>query len=142
MAEAVFRHKVKEAGLEDRIQVDSAGTGDWHVGQPPHAGTRKLLDTKRIPWNGIAARQVTKEDLRKFDYVVAMDNSNLRNLRALAGGLAGSETKLCLLTDFVPDARVADVPDPYYTGNFEEVYELVNAGCEALLARIKAELDG
>lgn len=140
MAEAVFRHKVKEAGLEDRVQVDSAGTGDWHVGQPPHAGTRKLLDTKRIRWNGITARQVTKEDLLKFDYVVAMDNSNLRNLRALAGDAAGSGTKLCLLTDFVPDARVADVPDPYYTGNFEEVYELVNAGCEALLERIKAEL--
>ncbi|PYI55419.1 low molecular weight protein-tyrosine-phosphatase [Paenibacillus flagellatus] len=140
MAEAVFRHKVKEAGLDGRIRVDSAGTGDWHVGRPPHEGTRRLLDRKRIDWQGMTARQVTKDDLAEFDYIVAMDGSNLSNLREMAAERGdGSEAKLYRLLDFVPEKKLNDVPDPYYTGNFEEVYDLVDAGCGALLDKIRRE---
>lgn len=149
MAEAVFRHKVKEAGLENRIEVDSAGTGDWHIGHAPHEGTRKLLDNKRIPWEGMKARQVNGDDFRQFDYIVAMDDSNVSNLRRI-GSAAGrassgrepggvSAPQVCRLLDLVPEQPLRDVPDPYYTGNFEEVYELVAAGCDALLERIKRE---
>lgn len=145
MAEAVLRSKVKEAGLEGRIEIDSAGTGDWHIGKTPHEGTRKLLDEKRISWEGITARQVSMEDLKKFDYIVAMDNSNLTNLQTMAEGLVLSDKrigddakpKLYRLLDFVPEERLDNVPDPYYTGNFEEVYRLVEAGCDALLVHIK-----
>lgn len=151
MAEAVFRKQVRDAGLEAQIRIDSAGTGDWHVGHPPHEGTRKLLDRKRIPWEGIVARQVNADDLRRFDYIVAMDNSNLQNLRVLAEKAAGAPErserseggvltdKLFRLLDFVPEKRLENVPDPYYTGNFDEVYELVEAGCAALLEKIKSE---
>src|SRR5690606_10512989 len=85
MAEAVFRHKVKQAGLDDWIAIDSAGTGDWHIGHPPHEGTRKLLDSKRIHWEGMKARQVKENDFHDFDYIIAMDQSNVNDLLAWNG---------------------------------------------------------
>lgn len=141
MAEAVFRHKVKLAGLSDRIHIDSAGTGDWHIGRPPHEGTRKLLDNKRIDWEGMKARQVRSNDFAEFDYIVAMDRSNLGNVRAWTGAKSKEEggPELFLLLDLLPDVDLEDVPDPYYTGNFDEVYELIDAGCDALLDKIRRD---
>ncbi|MDN4593918.1 low molecular weight protein-tyrosine-phosphatase [Polycladomyces subterraneus] len=136
MAEAVFRHMVKEEGLEDRIRVDSAGTGDWHTGEPPHHGTRRILKQYGIAHEGIRARKVKKQDLEDFDYIIAMDDSNLSHLRRLADR---NHQHLYRLTDFIPETTYTEVPDPYYTGNFEEVYELVSAGCRGLLERIKEE---
>ncbi len=136
MAEAIFRHQVKEAGLADKIKIDSAGTGHWHIGKPPHEGTQRILTQNNISYEGIKARQVTKEDLANFDYIVAMDDSNLANLQRL-----GQETKrpIIRLTDMVPNTSYKEVPDPYYTGNFEEVYELLTAGCQHLLETIRKE---
>lgn len=137
MAEAIFRDMVKKEGLEDKIQVDSAGTGHWHIGKPPHEGTQEILKKYKIDYEGLKARQVAKEDVSQFDYIIAMDAENLGNLRRLAGyektGFIGR------LLDFVEDSKVADVPDPYFTGNFDEVYELVSKGCRGLLERIKKE---
>lgn len=137
MAEAVFRHKVKVAGLAGSIQVDSAGTGDWHAGEPPHSGTRSILKKYGIDASGITARQVRQDDYREFTYIIAMDESNVRNLASFAPESHG--VKVMKLLDFIADADRAggDVPDPYYTGNFDEVYELVNEGCERLLAYIR-----
>jgi protein-tyrosine phosphatase len=143
MAEAVFRHKVKEAGLEGQIEVDSAGTGDWHIGEPPHRGTRNILTQNKISHSGITARQVQPEDLQKFDYIIAMDASNLRNLERLVSGTGGFKgdgqerrPHIARMLDFLPDSPVADVPDPYYTGNFEEVYDMIDRSCDRLLAWI------
>jgi protein-tyrosine phosphatase len=137
MAEAVFKQLVEKEGLLDRVEVDSAGTGDWHIGHPPHEGTRKLLDEKKISYQGMQARQVVKEDLSNYDYIIAMDSENLGNLRKMAGydktGFIGR------LLDFVPASKINDVPDPYFTGNFDEVYDLVTEGCETLLNKIKKE---
>lgn len=137
MAEAVFKQLVENVGLKDRVEVDSAGTGDWHIGHPPHEGTRKLLDEKKISYQGMEARQVVKEDLSNYDYIIAMDSENLGNLRKMAGydktGFIGR------LLDFVPASKINDVPDPYFTGNFDEVYSLVTEGCENLLNKIKEE---
>jgi protein-tyrosine phosphatase len=137
MAEAIFRNLVKKEGLEDKIMIDSAGTGNWHIGKPPHHGTQQILSKYNIDFEGIRARQVSEEDLESFDYIIAMDVENLGNLRRLARykktGFIGR------LLDFVPDSDVADVPDPYYTGNFDEVYELVQKGCKNLLETIKKE---
>ena len=137
MAEAIFRDLVKKEGLEDQIIIDSAGTGNWHVGKPPHKGTQQILMKNRIDFTGIRARQIHAEDLQAFDYIIAMDVENVGNLRRLAGhnkvGFIGR------LLDFVPDSDLADVPDPYYTGNFEEVYELIQKGCRHLLETIKKE---
>lgn len=137
MAEAVFRDYVAREGLNDKIEVDSAGTGNWHVGNPPHEGTSTLLKEKGISTEGMKARQIVQEDGEKFDYIIAMDSQNLKDLRNVIIEKEGSVVTLFL--DLVENAPFKDVPDPYFTGNFDEVYDLVTQGCEALLERIKKE---
>lgn len=137
MAEAVFRHKVKEAGLERDIVVDSVGTGDWHEGETPHQGTCELLREKDIDFSGIVARKIEKRDVENADYVVAMDADNMRSIRSLAD--EANDTKITKLMDFVPRNKIEDVPDPYFTGNFDEVYNMVDEGCDQLLAHIREQ---
>jgi len=135
MAEAVFRDLVKKEGLDKIISIDSAGTGNWHVGEPPHEGTRNILTANEILHEGQTARQIKTKDLTEFDYIIGMDAENIGNMHKMAGQ---SETgMIARLMDFVPDNEFEDVPDPYFTGNFQEVYELVTAGCERLLVEIK-----
>jgi len=152
MAEAVMRKLVQEAGLSEQIEVDSAGTGDWHLGKPPHEGTRRILSDRNISYEGMVARQVVSEDFEQFTYIVCMDSSNISNVRAIlkdakeqAGGrfnpYAGSKEQLFTFMELLPKHSVKDVPDPYYTGNFEYVYELVEAGCQALLNKVKADME-
>ena len=137
MAEAIFRDMLKKEGLEDEITVDSAGTGNWHIGKPPHEGTRSILTENNIGFQNIVARQVKQEDVTDFDYIIAMDAENLGNLRRLAGytktGFIGR------LLDFVEESTIADVPDPYFTDNFDETYALVKQGCQKLLETIRSE---
>ncbi len=135
MAEAIFRKLVEEAGLGHRFEIDSAGIGSWHVGDPPHRGARAVLQKHNISADGQRARQIRPRDLTHFDYIVAMDRDNLRDLEAMARryGITG---RLLLLLDLA-DTQVTngqrDVPDPYYTGNFDYAFELVHAGCQGLL---------
>lgn len=136
MAEAVFRQQVAEAGLAEQIQVDSAGLGPWHAGEPPHAGTRRILREKGVNAAGLVARQVAEQDLIDFAYIVAMDKENIAGLQRLERA-AGSRVRLLL--EYAEAPRLKEVPDPYYTGNFQETYELVDAGCRGLLARIRSE---
>lgn len=138
MAEAVFRDLVRRNGLEGRISVDSAGTGDWHIGRPPHEGTRKQLDLHGISYEGMKARQIVKKDVEAFDLIVAMDTSNERDIRKMLGVPKGEQVIRFL--SMMPERGLADVPDPYYSGNFDEVYELVKSGCEKLLAFVKTKL--
>jgi protein-tyrosine phosphatase len=137
MAEAVFRDLIKREGLEKVIAVDSAGTGDWHIGHPPHEGTRGVLDRYAIPYDGMKARQLVKGD-GGFDLIVAMDCNNERDIRERLGVSARAE--VIRLLSLLPDREIADVPDPYYSGNFDEVYELVNEGCVKLLEKVKGRL--
>lgn len=136
MAEAVFRHQVKLAGLEHVIAIDSAGTGDWHVGHPPHQGTRDILDKNHIDYKGMQARQVKSDDFVQFTYIIAMDESNVQNLAAFAPESVDAEkrTSIHKLLDFAPGRTDKNVPDPYYTGNFQEVFEMVEESCARLLA--------
>ncbi|KAB8142748.1 low molecular weight phosphotyrosine protein phosphatase [Chloroflexia bacterium SDU3-3] len=136
MAEAVFRDLVKQAGMQDIVEADSAGTGDYHLGEQPHQGTRALLQQRGISY-AHAARQVGVEDFEQFDYLIAMDRTNLSDLRAI-GQRAGA--KVALLSDFIPEGAAKDVPDPYYTGNFEAVYHMVEAGGRGLLEAIQRDL--
>ena len=137
MAEAIFRQKVAEAGLADKIQIDSAGTGHWHIGKPPHEGTRGILDENNIDYSGMKARQVSKSDFTIFDYVVAMDSDNFRNLESMAA--EAEKEKLVMMLSYHPSTSLKDVPDPYYTGNFVEVFDLLNTASERLLATIRQE---
>ncbi len=137
MAEAVFTHLVAQAGLSDRFQIDSAGTGNWHVGEPAHRGTRRVLTEHGIQSHSMA-RQVTQADLTGADYLIAMDSDNLYDLKSL-GARVGLNGHLHRLLEFASGVSLKDVPDPYYQGNFEEVYRLVEAGCQGLLAHIRRE---
>jgi protein-tyrosine phosphatase len=137
MAEAVFRNLVKKEGLDHKIEIDSAGTGGWHIGNPPHEGTTTLLLDKNISTEGIKARQVVDHDLDEFHYIIAMDAQNLGDLHRLAG--SRKTGYIGRLLDFVPDSNVEDVPDPYFTGNFNEVYELVEKGSKNLLEFIREQ---
>ncbi len=134
MAEGVFRHLVEQAGLAEQIEVDSAGTSNWHVGEPAHEGTRYVLEQHGIPYDG-RARQVTRQDFYDFDYIVAMDSSNLVELRHMRP--VDARAKLALFLSFADDVDMRDVPDPYYSGRFEEVYKLVERGAQALLDYIR-----
>lgn len=134
MAEAVFQRMVDEAGLSDQIAVDSAGTGSWHVGEMAHRGTRRVLDQHGIEYTG-RARQVTQEDVHPEHYVVAMDESNVDELRRRFG----DHPRLYRLLEFASESDVLNVPDPYYSGNFEYVYQLVEDGCRGLLETIREE---
>lgn len=139
MAEAVFRHQLKEQGLDHIVKVDSAGTGDWHIGKQPHEGTRGMLERYGVSFEGMRARQVRLSDYTDFDYIVCMDSNNERDVRQLFGSKSDGDAKVFKFMNLLPQAKSADVPDPYYTGNFEEVYELVNEGCKMLLSRIQEE---
>ncbi|MDO6657123.1 low molecular weight protein-tyrosine-phosphatase [Anaerobacillus sp. 1_MG-2023] len=137
MAEAVLRSKVAQAGLSDQIEIDSAGIGDWHVGEPPHEGTREILLKQQISVDGMKARQVKEADLSQFHYVIAMDASNLGELHEMAG--MNSSSSISRLMDYVSESEIEDVPDPYFEGNFEEVYQMVEEGCSKLLEHIRDE---
>jgi len=137
MAEAMFRDLVKREGLEEKIMIDSAGTGDWHIGHPPHHGTRALLDEKGISYEGMKARQMNSEDFVSFNYIIGMDESNMNNMKEFQSG--SSDAFIVRLLDLVPHTAIKNVPDPYFTGNFEEVHDLVKQGCEQLLNKIKED---
>jgi protein-tyrosine phosphatase len=135
MAEAVFRDFVIKNKLEDKIEVDSAGTGNWHVGEKPHEGTLELLGRIGIAADGLRARQLTEDDLKSFHYVIAMDAENSGVIHRIAG--YDKKAHIARLLDFVDGINHEDVPDPYFTGDFRQTYELINEGCKALLAYIR-----
>ena len=141
-AHAVFEQRVRAAGLEHRIGIDSAGTHGYHVGSPPDPRAEAAGRSRGYDLSGLRARRVTEADLARHEYVIAMDTENLRVLEALAGSPGGA-AELRLLLDYVDDAPTRDVPDPYYgaRNGFEEVLDLVEAGADALLARLRARHD-
>lgn len=135
MAEAIFQQLVNEAGLSEQIELDSAGTGSWHIGEMAHAGTRRILAAHEISYDG-RARQVQPSDMMDRDrYIVAMDENNVRDLQRRFG----DHPRLFRLLDFASQPGIKDVPDPYYHDNFETVYQLVTDGCRGLLAHIREE---
>ena len=134
MAEAVFSDMVEKAGLSDQIDIDSCGTGSWHVGEAPHRGTQQVLRKHDISYSH-RARQIDNSDLAEADYLVAMDRSNLSDVQRMGD----TDADLRLLLDYADSVDEKDVPDPYYTGGFDTVYRLVEAGCEGLLAHIREQ---
>ncbi len=140
MADAVFQQMVKDAGLIDAIMVDSAGTSRYHIGQSAHRGTLKTLSKHHIDYRG-RARQLREDDLHLFNYVLAMDKSNLSDIQAITAKPKG-EAKVSLFLQDAYDAGTVselEVPDPYYNNRFDDVYELVQKGSQALLQTIRAE---
>ena len=134
-AEGVMRHLLRERGLEGEVEVESAGTGAWHVGSAPDERATLAAERRGIVLDG-AARQVRPADFDDFDLIVAMDRSNLRDLLAIAPDEA-ARAKVRLLLD-----GGRDVPDPYYGGErgFDEVLDLVEEACERLLDEVAGDL--
>ena len=134
-AEAAMRGLVAEAGLTDEIEVDSAGTGSWHVGDPPDERSVEAARRRGLRLDG-RARMVTDADFEAADLLVAMDRANRDELLELAPGDAAAARVRMLLAD--PER---DVPDPYYGGSdgFDRVLDVVEEGCRALLEEILAQ---
>jgi protein-tyrosine phosphatase len=143
-AEGVMRALVREAGLEEAIELDSAGTGAWHVGDPPDERATKTAHARGIVLGG-TARQFRQEDFDDFDLILAMDSSNLADLQRLAPD-ERARSRVRLLREFDPasadgdPAHPLDVPDPYYGGprGFEDVLDVVQAACAGLLEEIRS----
>src|SRR5688572_14645711 len=140
-AEGVMRAQLRQARLDDEIEVDSAGTGGWHAGEPPDERATAAAHRRGIVVEG-AARQVRPSDFDDFDLLVAMDRRNLGDLRTLAADDEARE-KVRLLRAFDPATAGTpdvDVPDPYYGGErgFEDVLDMVEASCRGLIAELRA----
>jgi protein-tyrosine phosphatase len=140
-AEAVLRRRLAEAGLGDRVVVDSAGTGDWHAGEAADERSVAALRARGYPAWRHEAKQFTARDFAERDLVVALDAGHERELRALAR-TDEERAKVRLLRSYDPAAEDLDVPDPYYGGprGFEHVLDLVEAACAGLVEEIRTEL--
>ena len=133
MAEAIFRDLVEREGRGDRVQVDSAGLAGWD-GSPPHEGTLRVLQEEAgIDASDLRGRRVTAEDLQQFDWILAMDRDNHRQLLEL--GPAAGQVELMLR--FHPGDERLDVPDPFLVGGFEHVYDLLVESCRAFWERVR-----
>jgi len=136
-AEGVFRHLVEREGLGDAVTIDSGGTAAYHVGQPPDRRSQAAAHLRGIDLSRQRARQVTREDIEAFDYVLAMDAENHANLLAIS--TPGNRHKVRLFLDFAPGPPGKSVPDPYYgQGNgFETVLDMIEVAAAGLLDDIR-----
>jgi protein-tyrosine phosphatase len=143
MAERVLRAELDRAGLTSKVAVDSAGTGDWHLGEAMDSRARAELSRRGYDGSGHEARQIQQPWLARYDLLLAMDQSNLANLRQLANGDPGIGSRIRLLRDFDPAAGDgAEVPDPYNgsPADYAEVFDLVEPAARELARQLAAEL--
>ena len=133
MAEFVMKKMVANAGIADQFEIASAATSTEEIGNPVYPPARRKLAEHGISCDGKIARQITHRDYEHYDYIVAMDVNNLRNLQRVLG--EDKQHKISLLLNYTDHPR--DVADPWYTGNFEATWQDVNDGCKGLLEYIK-----
>ena len=134
-ADGILRKKLAEHGIADKVTVDSAGTGDWHIGKAPDTRSQKAALERGYEISMLRARQVAAEDFNEFDYVLAMDNSNIENMQEFKPkGAMRTEPEL-FLKRFGANSDVTEVPDPYYGGEegFQTVLDLIEAACANLV---------
>ena len=138
-AEGVFRHKVSEAGLEDQIHIDSAGTIAYHVGHPPDPRAQKAALKRGIDLSSQRARRVSSNDFEEFDLVIAMDSDNHYELEMICP--PGYEDRLHMFLKFAQNTRETEVPDPYYggSGGFETVLDMIEDAAEGLLQHLQSQ---
>jgi protein-tyrosine phosphatase len=136
MAEGVFRRVVEEEGLMDRFEIDSAGLGDWHVGQAPDTRAQAAAKSRGIDISHQCARQVADEDFARFDLLLVMDRSNYAELKRRAP--ADGRAKIHHFLDFAPEVGTQDVPDPFFGGaaGFDHALDLIEEAAHGLLASL------
>lgn len=137
LAEGVFTHLVKQAGLQDVVEVDSAGTHAYHVDEPPDPRAQDTARQYGIDIGHLRGRQATALDIERFHYILAMDRENYSNLRAICP--PGLESKIRLFLEFAPQRSEREVPDPYFGGasGFHRVLDMVEEAANGLLADIR-----
>lgn len=136
-AEGVMRHQVAAAGLDGAIEIDSAGTGDWHVGEAPDARAQQAARARGYDLSALQARQIGDADFERFDLVLAMDGANLAALRKRCP--PQYRGKVRLLMEFAGDGSAGDIADPYFGGarGFEQVLDQCEAACRGLLDSLR-----
>lgn len=134
MAEYVFKDMIKKEGTEE-IYIDSAATSSEEIGNSIHYGTRNKLKEMNIDYGNHLARQITKQDYEKFDYIIGMEDRNIKGIKRIVG--EDTENKIYRLLDFSKNPR--DIADPWYTGNFDKTYDNIVEGLEAFLDYLKNE---
>ena len=135
-AEAVFRHLLVQSATGLEVEVDSAGTGDWHIGEPPDQRAQAAARRRGLDMSRLRARQIVHEDFALFDLIIAMDRQNLAELRRRAPAQYRERVRLFL--EFAPELETHDVPDPYYgaAAGFEEVLDLAEQAARGLLGHL------
>jgi protein-tyrosine phosphatase len=141
MAEGIFQHLVREAGLDPQIEADSCGTGGWHVGELPDRRARQVFQERSGEPLASRARQIQLEDFDRFDYILAMDEDNRLDLQAMLGRKAGAKARIFKMRYFDAEAPDANVPDPYYggIGDFQAVYDMLQRSNQAFLHWLREE---
>ena len=134
-AEGVMRRMAGDRGLD--LDLDSAGTGAWHIGEPPYGPMQEAARARGYDLSGLRARKVRRGDFDRFDLIVAMDGDNLANLEAMQP--SGARAELALFTEFAPEAGASEIPDPYYNRDFDGALDLVEASARGLLAKLEVE---
>ena len=132
LAEGIMRQKVEEQGID--VEVDSAGTSNWHSGEGPDPRSVEIARKNGLDISYQRARQFEVEDFDRFDLILAMDQSNQSDLHSLASDDRDRQ-KVQLILDFCEDMRGKDVPDPYWDGNFQRVYDMLDEACDQLIER-------
>ncbi|SIS49449.1 low molecular weight protein-tyrosine-phosphatase [Belliella pelovolcani] len=140
LAEAIFNHKLKENGLTDKFKSDSCGTSDYHIGELPDERTLQCASDRGVAVNH-RGRQINRVDIREFDYILAMDKANKKNIENLIVKYGVNHDQVYLIREFQPNAEELEVPDPYYGGmeKFEEVYEILDESISHFLQFLKQE---
>lgn len=139
LAHGYFQNLVEKHGLQDEIEVASSGTSGWHIGEAPDSRICWVARRHGVRLNHIRGQKITKADLRTCDLILVMDRSNLRDVLLLDRDGRYTE-KVRLLRTFDPSSVDDEIPDPYYSGIFEEVYTIVSRACDSLLEEIKSSL--
>ena len=138
-AEGVLRHKLQQAGLERQVEVASAGTGGWHAGEPPDKRTQRAAQLRGYDLSQQRAQQVRVQDFERYDLILAMGNSNFRDLQAMQP--ANGKAELDVFLRRYKGVK-SEVPDPYYDGEqgFVEVLDLIEAACDGLMIELKGRV--
>lgn len=140
LAEAIFNNKIDQLSLNKKFKSDSCGTSDYHIGELPDERAIKCAKKHNLPMKH-RARQLNRVDIREFDYLIAMDTSNVKNIHKLIEDTNQQHEQVHLLRDFQSNPDTKEVPDPYYGGDdgFEEVYKILDDSISRLLEHLKVE---
>jgi protein-tyrosine phosphatase len=133
-AEGAFRSQVKKRDAHHLFEIDSAGTHAYHVGEQPDPRSQVSAAKHHVDLSNQRARQVHESDFYYYDYILAMDEANLSNMQDICP--QDQQFKLSLMLDNIPNYSIKSVPDPYFEGRFDEVFEMLNQASEFLLVRL------